>query len=200
MLRFAGARPFLEGKVERGLKREYGREPSELPTRSCPLFKKLPGRLQVWNSHSDKLTRLPKGFNLVATTGNSDFAAVEDRRAQRYGLQFHPEVVHTPEAPRSSRILSMASVAVAKLDDVSYLDQAVTEIREQVGQDKVILGLSGGVDSSVAAAVIRAVANQLTCIFVNNGLLRYREEHAVRELLRIISRCACGAKTPPRFS
>ena len=174
----------LKGKVERGLKREYGKGTLRLLDKSCPLFKKLPGRLQVWNSHSDKLTRLPKGFKAVATTENSDFAAVEDRRAQRYGLQFHPEVVHTPKGTQIIQNFVHGICGCGKNWTMSsYLDQAVAEIREQVGQDKVILGLSGGVDSSVAAALIhRAIGNQLTCIFVNNGLLRYREEHAVREL------------------
>lgn len=174
----------LKGKVERGLKREYGKGTLRLLDKSCPLFKKLPGRIQVWNSHSDKLTRLPKGFKAVATTENSDFAAVEDRRAQRYGLQFHPEVVHTPKGTQIIQNFVHGICGCGKNWTMSsYLDQAVAEIREQVGQDKVILGLSGGVDSSVAAALIhRAIGNQLTCIFVNNGLLRYREEHAVREL------------------
>ncbi|MDB4642718.1 glutamine-hydrolyzing GMP synthase, partial [Verrucomicrobia bacterium] len=86
----------LKGRVEPGLKREYGKGTLEIKDKTCPLFRGLPKRIQVWNSHSDKLTKLPRGFTTVAVTENSDFAAVADIKKHRYGLQFHPEVVHTP--------------------------------------------------------------------------------------------------------
>lgn len=151
---------------------------------SCALFRKLPGSLQVWNSHGDKLTRLPKGFVAVATTENSDYAAIEDHDRRFFGLQFHPEVAHTP---RGKEILSNFVHSVCGCGRTwtmrSYVDQAVEEIRAQVGSERVILGLSGGVDSSVAAALIhKAVGDQLTCIFVNNGLLRAREADVVQEV------------------
>jgi GMP synthase (glutamine-hydrolysing) len=176
----------LKGRVEPGLKREYGKGTLEIKDKTCPLFRRLPKRIQVWNSHSDKLTKLPKGFSAVAVTENSDFAAVADVKKQRYGLQFHPEVVHTP---RGSVIINNFVYDICKCGRnwtmLNYLDQAVQEIREQVGDEKVILGLSGGVDSSVAAALIhRAIGDQLTCIFVNNGLLRAREADAVREVFQ----------------
>ncbi len=176
----------LNGRVERGLKREYGKGTLEIKAKNCPLFRRLPKRIQVWNSHSDKLTKLPRGFETVAITENSDFAAIADTKKQRYGLQFHPEVVHTP---RGSVIIDNFVYDICKCGRnwtmLNYLDQAVEEIREQVGDEKVILGLSGGVDSSVAAALIhRAIGDQLTCIFVNNGLLRAREADAVREVFQ----------------
>jgi len=175
---------FLGGKVEPGQKREFGKGTLTVRDNSCPLFKGLPETLQVWNSHGDKLTRLPKGFVSVATTENSDFAAIENRATNSYGLQFHPEVVHTP---RGREIYSnfVHGVCGCGRDWTmrNYVEQAVEEIRARVGDEKVILGLSGGVDSSVAAALIhKAVGDQLTCIFVNNGLLRAREAEVVQEV------------------
>jgi GMP synthase (glutamine-hydrolysing) len=175
---------FLGGKVEPGQKREFGKGSLTVRDGSCPLFRGLPETLQVWNSHGDKLTRLPRGFVPVATTGNSDYAAIENRAIHSYGLQFHPEVVHTP---RGREIYSnfVHGVCGCGKDWTmrNYLEQAAEEIRARVGGEKVILGLSGGVDSSVAAALIhRAIGDQLTCIFVNNGLLRAREAEVVQEV------------------
>lgn len=175
---------FLGGKVERGLKREYGKGTLTIKDSSCALFAKLPDTLQVWNSHGDKLTQLPEGFKPVATTENSDFASIENRSKNFFGLQFHPEVVHTP---RGSEIIANFVHAVCGCGKSwtmrNYVDQAVEQIRAQVGGERVILGLSGGVDSSVAAALLhKAIGDQLTCIFVNNGLLRGREEATVQEV------------------
>jgi GMP synthase (glutamine-hydrolysing) len=175
---------FLGGKVEKGLKREYGKGTLAVKDASCRLFKGLPTALQVWNSHGDKLTKLPAGFKPVATTENSDFAAIEHRKRQFYGLQFHPEVVHTP---RGKEILGNFVHGVCRCGRGwtmrNYVDQAVETIRRQVGKERVILGLSGGVDSSVAAALIhKAIGDQLTCIFVNNGVLRAREAEVVQEV------------------
>src|SRR5207247_10264280 len=151
---------------------------------SCCLFKDMPATRQVCNAHGDRLTRLPKGFVSVATTGNSDYAAIENRAPNSYALQFHPEVVHTP---RGREIYGnfVHGVCGCGRDWTmrNYVEQAVAEIRAQVGSEKVILGLSGGVDSSVAAALIhKAIGDQLTCIFVNNGLLRGREAEIVQEV------------------
>jgi GMP synthase (glutamine-hydrolysing) len=175
---------FLGGKVESGRKREYGKGTLKVRDRFCPLFTHLPPRLQVWNSHGDKLTRLPAGFKPVAVTENSRFAAIENRARKMFGLQFHPEVAHTP---RGKEILANFVHRVCGCGRNwtmhNYIDQAVQDIRDQVGGERVILGLSGGVDSSVAAALIhRAVGKQLTCIFVNNGVLRGREAEVVRHV------------------
>ena len=175
---------FLGGKVEKGQKREYGKGTLTVKDASCALFAKLPKSLQVWNSHGDKLTKIPTGFKPVAVTENSEYAAIENRARKFFGLQFHPEVVHTP---RGSEIISNFVHQVCGCGKSwtmrSYVELAVEEIRAQVGKEKVILGLSGGVDSSVAAALLhKAIGDQLTCIFVNNGLLRAREAEVVQEV------------------
>ncbi|HTX22840.1 MAG TPA: glutamine-hydrolyzing GMP synthase [Candidatus Aquilonibacter sp.] len=175
---------FLGGKVEKGLKREYGKGTLAVKDPACTLFAGLPESLQVWNSHGDKLTKLPDGFKPVAVTENSEFAAIENRAKKFFGLQFHPEVVHTP---RGKEIISNFVHHICGCGKswtmANYVEQAVAEIRKQVGTEKVILGLSGGVDSSVAAALLhKAIGDQLTCIFVNNGLLRAREAEVVQEV------------------
>jgi GMP synthase (glutamine-hydrolysing) len=175
---------FLGGKVEKGQKREYGKGTLTVKDGSCALFAKLPKSLQVWNSHGDKLTRLPRDFKPVAVTENSEFAAIENRARKFFGLQFHPEVVHTP---RGKEIISNFVHGVCGCGKNwtmrNYIEQAVEEIRAQVGKEHVVLGLSGGVDSSVAAALLhKAIGDQLTCIFVNNGLLRAREADVVQEV------------------
>lgn len=175
---------FLGGKVEPGQKREYGKGTLRVTDSFCPLFANLPERLQVWNSHGDKLTKPPRGFKSVAVTDNSEFAAIEDHERKMFGLQFHPEVAHTPQGKEilANFVYSMCGCG-KNWTMHNYIDQAVETIRAQVGDDKVILGLSGGVDSSVAAALIhRAVGDRLTCIFVNNGVLRGREAEVVREV------------------
>lgn len=175
---------FLGGRVEKGLKREYGKGTLTVSDPSCALFRKLPAAIQVWNSHGDKLTKVPKGFVAVATTENSDYAAIENHKLRMFGLQFHPEVAHTP---RGREIISNFVHGICGCGKEwtmrNYVDQAVEQIRSQVGKDRVILGLSGGVDSSVAAALLhKAIGDQLTCIFVNNGLLRAKEAEVVQEV------------------
>jgi GMP synthase (glutamine-hydrolysing) len=175
---------FLGGKVEKGQKREYGKGTLTVVDRACALFEGLPESLQVWNSHGDNLTRLPKDFVVVGTTENSDYAAIEHPDRKFFGIQFHPEVVHTP---RGKEVLSNFVHRICGCGQSwtmrSYIDQAVEEVRTQVGSERVVLGLSGGVDSSVAAALLhKAIGDQLTCIFVNNGLLRAGEAEVVREV------------------
>ncbi len=175
---------FLGGKVEPGQKREFGKGTLTVLDPTCALLEGLPTTSQVWNSHGDKLTRTPRNFATVAATENSDYAVIEHRKKKFFGLQFHPEVAHTL---RGKDIISNFVHRVCGCGKSwtmrSYIDQAVEEIRAQVGKEHVILGLSGGVDSSVAAALIhKAIGKQLTCIFVNNGLLRAREAEVVREV------------------
>lgn len=173
----------LGGKVERSTEREYG--PGKLKgDAKCALFHKLPATLEVWNSHGDKITKLPSGFRPLGRTENSPHAVIGDTKRNIYGLQFHPEVVHTP---RGSEIIAnfVHRICGCKSNWTmeSFIERTCREIREQVGDGKVILGLSGGVDSSVAAALIhKAIGDQLTCIFVDNGLLRANETKAVEKL------------------
>lgn len=173
----------LGGKVERSERREFGAGTLTV-TSPGQLFRGLPRRLDVWNSHGDKITALPSGFRVLGTTENAPHAVIGDTSRHLYGLQFHPEVAHTP---RGKAILKNFLQAIcgckARWTMGSFIQGTCAAIREQVGDAKVILGLSGGVDSSVAAALIhRAVGDQLTCIFVNNGLLRANEADAVEKL------------------
>jgi GMP synthase (glutamine-hydrolysing) len=174
----------LGGKVEHSTHREYGSGLLQLVDRDCPLFHDLPEVLDIWNSHGDRITKLPRGFRAVGKTDNSPYAVVEHAKKKYYGLQFHPEVVHTP---RGKDILAnfVYQICGCKMDWTmgSFIDQVCEQIRAQVGEDHVILGLSGGVDSSVAAALLhRAIGDQLTCVFVNNGLLRSNEAETVQRV------------------
>ncbi|MEO7334980.1 MAG: glutamine-hydrolyzing GMP synthase, partial [Caldimonas sp.] len=142
------------------------------------------GMLKVWMSHGDKITELPPGFKLMASTPSCPIAGMADEARGYYGVQFHPEVTHTAKG-RALLNRFVLEIAQAKPDWVmgNYIEEAVARIREQVGQDEVILGLSGGVDSSVAAALIhRAIGDQLTCVFVDHGLLRLNEGAMVMEM------------------
>jgi len=171
----------LGGQVQKSDHREYGRGVLDIQT-DCDLFKGLPRKLDIWNSHGDKITKLPKGFKTIATTDNSPFAAIQN--GQTYGIQFHPEVAHTP---RGKEILKNFVFNVCGCQPSwtmeSFIDKTIADIREQVGRERVILGLSGGVDSSVAAALIhRAIGSQLVCILVDNGLMRAREVESVKRI------------------
>jgi GMP synthase (glutamine-hydrolysing) len=142
------------------------------------------GMLKVWMSHGDKVTALPPGFKLMASTPSCPIAGMADESRGYYGVQFHPEVTHT-EKGRELLNRFVLDIAKAKPDWVmgNYIEEAVARIREQVGDEEVILGLSGGVDSSVAAALIhRAIGDQLTCVFVDHGLLRLNESAMVMEM------------------
>jgi GMP synthase (glutamine-hydrolysing) len=173
----------LGGKVVFTGRREYGAGMLHV-TNGSQLFDGLSSQLDVWNSHGDEVTALPKGFLAAGRTESSDFAAVEDRQRKLYGLQFHPEVAHTP---RGKEILQnfVYHICHCAMDWTmgSFIEEMCERVREQVGDEKVVLGLSGGVDSSVVAALLhKAIGDQLTCIFVNNGLLRAREEEIVQRV------------------
>jgi GMP synthase (glutamine-hydrolysing) len=174
----------LDGKVAKGQKREYGRAELDVIVPSCPLFTNLDARQTVWMSHGDKLTQLPRGFESIARSGNSPFAAMECRERNLYGLQFHPEVVHTPHGREILKNFMFRVCGCQGLwTMVSFIERSVKEMRATVGDDRVILGLSGGVDSSVAAALIhKAIGNQLAPIFVDNGLLRKGERESVERV------------------
>jgi GMP synthase (glutamine-hydrolysing) len=175
----------LGGKVAKDDRREYGHGTLEIHRRGR-LFAGLPRKLRVWNSHGDKLIRIPPGFTAIGRTENSPFAVIEDYRKNFYGIQFHPEVFHTE---RGIDVIKnfLVGVCRAKQDWTTkdFIEHSVGEIRAAVGKSRVILGLSGGVDSSVAAALIhRAIGRQLTCVFVDNGLLRKGERETVESLYK----------------
>ena len=173
----------LGGQVRFTGRREFGAGTLEV-TNGSQLFDGMGPQLDVWNSHGDEVTALPSGFRVSARTESSNFAAVEDPKRKLYGLQFHPEVAHTPRGKEILRNF-VYHVCHCAMDWTmgSFIEEACARVRRQVGDNKVVLGLSGGVDSSVVAALLhKAIGDQLTCIFVNNGLLRAREEEVVQRV------------------
>lgn len=173
----------LGGEVEKSTHREYGHGKLELQ-RTCTLFQNLQSPLRVWNSHGDRLIKMPKGFEAVASTENSNYAVVEDAKRHFYALQFHPEVVHT-EGGQIILKNFLFEICHCHADWVmaEIIPETIKNIGETVGQSHVILGLSGGVDSSVVATLVhRAIGDQLTCVFVDNGLLRKEENQEVQKL------------------
>ena len=173
----------LGGRVEPASRREYGRAEIEV-AEADGLFRGLPPRLDVWMSHGDRVEDPGTGFRPLATTPNARFAAVRHEKEPLYGVQFHPEVAHTPQG---GAMLENFLYGVCKCrgdwTTASFIEEATAAIRERVGPTAgVICGLSGGVDSSVAAVLIhRAIGDRLTCIFVDNGLLRLAEAEEVRK-------------------
>ena len=180
----------LGGKVESGHVREFGY--AEVRARGhSALFRDIQDRgnaeghglLDVWMSHGDKVTELPSGFKVIASNAATPIAGMADEARRFYAVQFHPEVTHTTQGPKLfARFLHDICGLGNDWNMPDYVDEAVARIREQVGTDEVILGLSGGVDSSVAAALIqRAIGSQLTCVFVDTGLLRLNEAAQVMD-------------------
>jgi GMP synthase (glutamine-hydrolysing) len=172
----------LGGVVAAATAREYGPASVTLAGDS-PLWEGLPGALDVWMSHGDRIETPPPGFVGLAHTANSPYAAVGNMAQGRYGVQFHPEVAHTP---RGVDILRNFIFKVCKCaptwTPAAFIDEAVEAVRAQVGDGRVVLGLSGGVDSSVVAVLLhRAIGEQLTCIFINTGMLRLGEPEQVVE-------------------
>lgn len=178
----------LGGRVESGHHREFGRAEIVI-TQDSPLFAGIGAvdhREPVWMSHGDRVTAIPEGFKVIATSQGAPFAAIADETRKIYGVQFHPEVMHTP---RGAALLKNFTHGVAGLTGdwtmAAYRDEQIAKIRAQVGDAKVICGLSGGVDSSVAAVLIHeAIGDQLTCVFVDTGLLRKDEATQVTALFR----------------
>jgi GMP synthase (glutamine-hydrolysing) len=177
----------LDGRVEAADDREYG--PAELRIeRADPLFEGLDPHTPrtVWMSHGDRVVAPPAGFTVIATSPASPFAAVRDPERPLYGIQFHPEVVHSDggETILANFVHRICGCTASWTMD-AFIEEAVERIRDQVGEAPVICGLSGGVDSAVAAALVhRAVGDQLTCIFVDNGLLREGERAEVESVFR----------------
>jgi GMP synthase (glutamine-hydrolysing) len=175
----------LGGEVKSSDRREYGRGTLSIE-RKGTLFSGLPTKLSVWNSHGDSLAKLPKGFRALAKTENSSYAAIEDSKRKFFGLQFHPEVEHSEKGNEVIKnFLTKVCGCKGDWDMGDFLKASIDQIRDVVGKERVILGLSGGVDSSVAAALIhQAIGDQLTCIFVDNGLLRLHEREQVKTLFK----------------
>jgi GMP synthase (glutamine-hydrolysing) len=176
----------LGGEVERTGGGEYGRTPLTRSASSTVLLRELPESQQVWMSHGDAITSAPEGFVVTASSPGAPVAALEDRDRAVFGVQFHPEVVHTERGQDILRaFLFDVCAARPTWTRTSIIEEAVDEVRAQVGSERVICGLSGGVDSAVAAALVhRAVGDQLTCVFVDTGLLRLGEAEEVEETFR----------------
>ena len=175
----------LNGEVKESRKREYGRAAMYID-RHQDLFFSLPAKIISWMSHTDKVTRLPEGFKLLAHTVNTKFAAIGNKGRKIYGVQFHPEVAHTELGLQiiSNFLFRIANCfATWQLED--FIAESMTAARKKIGKSNAICGLSGGVDSSTAAVLInRAIGKKLKCIFVNNGVLRKGEAQRVIKVFR----------------
>lgn len=175
----------LGGKVEPAGEREYGYADLIVDS-TAPLFTGLPPASPVWMSHGDRVSQLPPGFRSIARTSNSPVAAMENSERKFYGVQFHPEVIHTQRGKEIiTNFLFRICSCVPTWTMESFINDSVKKIREEIGEERVICGLSGGVDSSTAAVLVhRAIGNRLTCIFVDNGLLRKGEAEQVLTTFR----------------
>ena len=174
---------FFGGKVSPSDTREYGRAHLSIVDQSAPFFKSVTEKSQVWMSHADTILNLPEGAALLASTEDVKNAAFKIKDEETYAIQFHPEVYHSSEGKQvlENFLVHIAGVKQDWTPD-SFVESTIKELKEKLGQDKVILGLSGGVDSSVAAMLLhKAIGTHLNCIFVNNGLLRKNEFDEVLE-------------------
>ena len=168
----------LGGRVELADKREFGHADLKIKNQASGLFKKIKSKkINVWMSHGDHVSKLPKGFKSCATTSNSPIAALYHPTKKIFGLQFHPEVTHTPQGKQILKnFVRDISNCKGLWNSKNIITKAVEEIKREVGDQEVLLGLSGGVDSAVVAALLsKAIGDQLPCIFVDNGLLRLKE-------------------------
>ena len=175
----------LGGRVVPGKEREYGKMPIET-AKDNPLFKNIPSTITVWMSHGDRVEAIPSSFERGALSATCPFASMFDNKHKFYGLQFHPEVVHTQYGTEILKNF-VFSICQCKNDWklTNWVDATVKELKDRIGDEEVILGLSGGVDSSVAAVLLhKAIGKNLHCIFVDNGLLRYREAEQVEEMFK----------------
>ncbi len=170
------------GKVEKAREKEYG--PRVASVSKHPLFKGLPRQARVWMSHGDHVVSIPKGWRIIAKTPSCPICGIEDAKGKIMGVQFHPEVSHTPDGKIVlENFVKGICKAPSNWSMESFIDSAVDSIRKQVGNERVLCALSGGVDSSVTASLVsRAVGSNLLCVFVDNGLLRRNEEEAVKNL------------------
>jgi len=189
------------GNVERSTKREYGRAHLDFIEANNRLFKEVTPKSQVWMSHGDSVLELPPQFELLATTDSIPVAAFKHIQEEMYAIQFHPEVTHSLDG---KTIIKNFVVDICGCTQdwtpLAFVEETVQDIRNQVGSDHVVLGLSGGVDSSVAALLLhKAIGKQLTCIFVNNGLLRYNEFDTVLDSYKHLGLNVLGVDASSKF-
>jgi len=189
------------GAVNASLAREYGRAILNVTDTESPLLKGMSLSSQVWMSHGDTIAALPTGAKAIASTAEVEYAAYEIEGEPTYAVQFHPEVFHTVEGTQILRNFALGICGcTGDWTPDSFIETAVKEIREKVGDDKVILGLSGGVDSTVAGVLLnKAIGHNLTCIFVNNGLLRKNEFSDVLESYKDMGLNVIGADASKEF-
>lgn len=189
------------GHVERSSKREYGRAHLDFIEPTNKLFQSIPVKSQVWMSHGDSILELPTDFEVLATTDSIPIAAFKVKNKDIYAIQFHPEVTHSTDG--NTLLYNFAvNICGCKQDwtPMSFIEETVQDIKNQVGNENVVLGLSGGVDSSVAALIIhKAIENQLTCVFVNNGLLRFNEFNSVLDSYQHLGLNVIGVDASQRF-
>lgn len=189
------------GEVEGAPSREYGRAMLTVVDPQDALMRGLPSPTQVWMSHGDTITRLPENYRIIGSTENVRAAAYHIEGEQTWGIQFHPEVYHSTDG---THLLSNFVLGICGCDGswspASFIDSTVAELKEKLGDDRVILALSGGVDSSMAAMLLhRAVGDRLTCIFVNNGLLRKNEFDEVLDSYKNMGLNVVGVDASERF-
>ena len=177
---------FYGGKVEASPSREYGRARMRVVDCGDELMQSLKAESQVWMSHGDTITSIPEGYHIIASTEDVAVAAYRIAAEQTWAIQFHPEVYHSEEGYAMLKNFVMGICGCSgDWTPESFVESTVRELREKIGDDKVVLGLSGGVDSSVAAVLLsKAVGKQLTCVFVDTGLLRHGEAEQVEETFR----------------
>lgn len=195
----------LGGKVEKADSREYGRAHLETVDTSNPLFQSFEQHSQVWMSHGDTITAIPEGFKCIASTSDVKFAAYANTPASGecgiWAVQFHPEVFHTVQGTQLLKNF-VVDICGSKQDwsAASFVDTTVAELKQQLGDDRVILGLSGGVDSSVAAVLLnKAIGQRLTCIFVDHGMLRKDEFTQVMEDYKVLGLNVVGVDASSKF-
>lgn len=189
------------GEVEGAPSREYGRAMLTVVEPEDSLMLGVPSPTQVWMSHGDTITRLPENYRIIGSTENVRAAAYHIEGEQTWGIQFHPEVYHSTDG---TKILSNFVLGICGCDGswspASFIETTVAELKEKLGYDRVILGLSGGVDSSVAAMLLhKAIGDRLTCIFVNNGLLRKNEFEDVLDSYKHMGLNVIGVDASERF-
>ena len=191
----------LGGKVEKSDSREYGRANLETVDATNPLFKGFEQHSQVWMSHGDTITAIPDGFEVIGSTKDVKNAAFASTQQSVWAVQFHPEVFHTLQGTQLLRNF-VVDICGSRQEwsAASFVDSTVAELKAQLGQDRVILGLSGGVDSSVAAVLLnRAIGDRLTCIFVDHGMLRKNEFRQVMDDYKVLGLNVIGVDASEKF-